>query len=79
MNPRLVLIEKLFLLPNFTQSKFFSTLRSPVKPPKVNNEINPNENSIGVFKIRLPPQIVASHEKILHAVGIAIIEVAEVK
>jgi hypothetical protein len=41
--------------------------------------MNPNENSIGVFKIRLPPQIVASHEKILHAVGIAIIEVAEVK
>jgi hypothetical protein len=51
----------------------------PVKPPKVKRKIKPFANNIGVFKIMLPPNIVAIQLKILIPVGTAIIIVAAVK
>lgn len=52
---------------------------TPVTPPIVNRIINPTVKSIGVSSLIDPPHIVASHEKILIAVGTAIIIVAAVK
>jgi hypothetical protein len=51
----------------------------PVKPPNVNNMIKPLANSIGVFSIILPVNIVASQLKTFIPVGTAIIMVAAVK
>jgi hypothetical protein len=51
----------------------------PVKPPKVNRNMNPFANNIGVVSTILPPNIVAIQLKILIPVGTAIIIVAAVK
>jgi len=51
----------------------------PVRPPKVNRNINPLANSIGVVRTILPPNIVAIQLKILIPVGTAMIIVAAVK
>jgi hypothetical protein len=51
----------------------------PVNPPKVNKNMNPLANSIGVLSTMLPPNIVAIQLKILIPVGTAIIMVAAVK
>jgi hypothetical protein len=45
----------------------------------VNRAIKPTANHIGVFNWIVPPHIVATQEKILIAVGTAIIIVADVK
>jgi len=45
----------------------------------VNKAMNPIVNHIGVFNCKVPPHIVANQEKILIAVGTAIIMVAAVK
>jgi hypothetical protein len=52
---------------------------TPVRPPIVNKLMNPKVNNIGVLILRDPPQAVANQEKILIAVGTAIIIVALVK
>lgn len=52
---------------------------TPVNPPIVNKNINPNANSIGALYVIRPAQRVANHEKILIPVGTAIIIVAAVK
>ena len=52
---------------------------TPVTPPTVNMKMKPSAHSIGVSKVRLPPHIVAIHEKILMPVGTAITIVAAVK
>jgi hypothetical protein len=49
---------------------------TPVKPPIVNKKIKPKINNNGVLNIKIPPHIVANHEKILIPVGIAITIVA---
>jgi hypothetical protein len=51
----------------------------PVKPPKVNKNINPIAHNIGVENVIFPPYIVANQLKILIPVGTAIIIVAAVK
>lgn len=51
----------------------------PVRPPKVNRNMNPLAKSIGVVKTIWPPNIVAIQLKILIPVGTAIIIVAAVK
>jgi hypothetical protein len=51
----------------------------PVKPPKVNRNINPLANNIGVVSTMFPPNIVAIQLKILIPVGTAIIIVADEK
>jgi hypothetical protein len=51
----------------------------PVKPPKVNKNMKPLANNIGVFNTIEPPNIVAIQLKILIPVGTAIIIVALVK
>jgi len=52
---------------------------TPVSPPTVNKNINPDAHNIGVVNIIFPPYIVANQEKILIPVGTAIIIVAAVK
>jgi len=52
---------------------------TPVSPPTVKRNINPNANSIGVSKVILPPHMVAIQLKTLIPVGTAIIIVAAVK
>ena len=52
---------------------------TPVTPPKVNKNINPNANSIGTVISTNPPKIVVSQLKTLTPVGTAIIIVAAVK
>ena len=49
---------------------------TPVTPPTVNKNINPNAHTIGVLNVIDPPHIVAIHENILIPVGTAIIIVA---
>jgi hypothetical protein len=51
----------------------------PEIPPIVNNAMNPTAKTIGVSNFIKPPHIVATQEKILIAVGTAIIIVAAVK
>jgi len=51
----------------------------PVNPPKVNKNIKPLANNMGVVKTILPPNIVAIQLNILIPVGTAIIIVAAVK
>jgi hypothetical protein len=51
----------------------------PVRPPKVNRNIKPFANNIGVFSTMLPPNIVAIQLNIFIPVGTAIIIVAAVK
>lgn len=51
----------------------------PVRPPKVNRNMNPLAKSIGVVRTIWPPNIVAIQLKILIPVGTAIIIVAAVK
>ena len=51
----------------------------PVKPPRVNKNIKPTANNIGVRNSIEPPHIVAIQLKILIPVGTAIIMVAAVK
>jgi hypothetical protein len=51
----------------------------PVKPPKVNKNINPLANNIGVVNTKSPANIVAIQLKILIPVGTAMIIVAAVK
>ena len=45
---------------------------TPVTPPIVNRNMNPNAHSMGVRNSMEPPHMVASHEKILMPVGTAI-------
>src|SRR3546814_4497926 len=52
---------------------------TPVTPPTVNMKMKPKAQSIGVWKVRLPPHIVAIQLKILIPVGTAITIVAAVK
>lgn len=52
---------------------------TPVSPPTVNKNTNPNAQSMGVSKEICAPAIVAIHLKILIPVGIAMIIVAAVK
>jgi len=52
---------------------------TPVKPPKVNKNTNPNAHNIAESIEICDPDIVAIHLKILIPVGIAIIIVAAVK
>lgn len=52
---------------------------TPVSPPIVNKNTNPSDHNIGTSNVRLAPNIVASHLKILTPVGMAIIIVAAVK
>lgn len=52
---------------------------TPVNPPSVNKNTNPNANNIGVLNLILPPYIVPSQLKIFIPVGTAIIIVAAVK
>lgn len=51
----------------------------PVNPPKVNKNIKPKTNNIGVSNLNLPPHIVAIQLKTLIPVGTAMIIVAAVK
>jgi hypothetical protein len=51
----------------------------PVRPPKVNRNIKPFANNIGVLSTMLPPNIVAIQLNIFIPVGTAIIIVAAVK
>lgn len=51
----------------------------PVRPPKVNRNINPAAQIIGVVNLILPPYIVANQLKIFIPVGTAMIIVAAVK
>jgi len=52
---------------------------TPVTPPTVNKKIKPNAKRIGAFNSIELPHKVASQEKILIPVGIAITIVAAVK
>jgi hypothetical protein len=52
---------------------------TPVNPPIVNKNKNPNANNIGVLNEIDPPQAVAIQLKILIPVGTPIIIVAAVK
>jgi len=52
---------------------------TPVIPPIVNKNTNPNANNIGVLYLILPPYIVPSQLNIFIPVGTAIIIVAAVK
>jgi hypothetical protein len=52
---------------------------TPVNPPTVNRNTNPNDHNIGVSIEIWAPVIVAIHLKILIPVGIAMIIVAAVK
>lgn len=51
----------------------------PVSPPKVNRNIKPFANNIGVLRTITPPNIVAIQLKIFIPVGTAMIIVAAVK
>jgi hypothetical protein len=52
---------------------------TPVNPPNVNRNTNPNANNIGVGYRKLPPYIVPNQLNIFIPVGTAIIIVAAVK
>jgi hypothetical protein len=52
---------------------------TPVTPPNVNKNKNPNANNIGVFNLNVPPYKVANQLNIFIPVGTAIIIVAAVK
>ena len=52
---------------------------TPVMPPRVKRQINPNAHHIGVEYEGVPPYMVASQENTFIPVGIAIIMVALVK
>jgi len=52
---------------------------TPVHPPHVNKNKNPNPHNIGVVNFILPPYIVANQLNIFIPVGTAIIIVAAVK
>ena len=52
---------------------------TPVTPPTVNKNINPNAHTIGVLNVIDQPHIVAIHENILIPVGTAIIIAAAKK
>jgi len=52
---------------------------TPVNPPKVNRNTNPNDHSMGVSMDKWAPDMVAIQLKTLIPVGIAIIIVAAVK
>ena len=52
---------------------------TPVTPPRVNKNIKPIANNIGVLKVIDPPHIVAIQENTLIPVGTAIIIVAAKK
>jgi len=52
---------------------------TPVIPPIVNKNTNPNANNIGVLYLILPPYIVPNQLNIFIPVGTAIIIVAAVK
>jgi len=52
---------------------------TPVRPPTVNKNTNPNAHNMGVSRDKCEPFIVASHLKTFTPVGIAIIMVAAVK
>lgn len=52
---------------------------TPVIPPIVNRNTNPNANSIGVLYLILPPYSVPNQLNIFIPVGTAIIIVAAVK
>jgi len=60
-------------------SKALLAKTTPVSPPTVNRKRNPRTQSIGAANEMRVPCNLASHEKILIPVGIAIIIVAEVK
>lgn len=52
---------------------------TPVRPPIVNKNTNPNDHSIGVSNDGWDPTIVANHLNTFTPVGIAMIMVAAVK
>jgi len=52
---------------------------TPVSPPTVNKNTNPNDHNIAASNEIWAPNRVANHLKILTPVGIAIIIVAAVK
>lgn len=52
---------------------------TPVSPPKVNRKMKPKTHNMGDVSTIGVPCILASQEKILIPVGIAMIMVAEVK
>jgi uncharacterized protein (DUF1499 family) len=52
---------------------------TPVSPPTVNKNTNPNAHNVAGLNLILDPYIVVNQLKILIPVGIAIIIVAEVK
>src|SRR6266545_1686030 len=54
-----------------TQSTGNAARKIPVKPPIVKTAMNPSAKSIGVSKLRLPRQVVASQLKIFTPVGTA--------
>ena len=53
------------------QSTGNAARKIPDRPPIVNSAMKPSANSIGVSKMRLPRQVVASQLKILIPVGTA--------
>jgi len=52
---------------------------TPLNPPTVNKNTNPNAYSIGVVSVIEPAYTVANQENILTPVGTAIVRVAAVK
>ncbi len=62
-------------MPCTCRSNGTAAKKTPVMPPSENKATNPTAKSIAVVKWILPPQSVATHEKIFTPVGIAIVKV----